>query len=110
MPLRDRINQLMSSNSPNAKGKWSADRLWYHLAYATVTYSMVRITEAVVAGKIDLSVFSFFVLIYLSIVAGSKFGSKLLALKYQNSSASRKKGPDNAKADQGSKEAEGQSE
>ena len=99
MTIKQRINELMSSNTVTAKGKWSADRLWYHLAYATVTYSLIRITEAVVAGKIELSVFCFFVLIYLSIVAGSKFGSKLLALKYGQATQRKAKGANDAQAD-----------
>lgn len=74
-----RIDSMFTRSNQSG---WSSDRFWFHAAYATVTYTIVKMTDSVAAHPTTELIYAMcvLILIYLAIVAGSKLGGKILFL------------------------------
>ena len=77
--LFSRVDSMFTRTNQNG---WSADRFWFHISYATVTYAVIKISQSIAAHPTEALIYALcvLILIYLAIVAGSKLGSKILFL------------------------------
>ena len=80
--IRALIQRIDSMFLRGKQDGWSADRFWFHISYGAATYAVLKLANSVADHPSESLIYAMcvLILIYLSVVAGSKIGSKILFL------------------------------